>query len=123
MIGRFLRLASAAAAALLVLAGCGGGGGGGDGPRPPGGFPLTITVLQSPITASFTQIDLPALVPVSASVQGETSATTIFVVIVDATATFSGPAAVSQTGPTTYQALLPLADQLSIGPHSGALQI
>ncbi len=126
MIGRFLRAASAASGALLVLAGCGGGGGGGDdddGPRPPGGFPLTITVLQSPITASFTQIDLPAVVPVSASVQGETSATTIFVVIVDAAATFSGPAAVSQTGPTTYQALLPLADQLSIGAHSGTLQI
>jgi hypothetical protein len=60
MIGRFLRLAGSAVGALLILTGCGGGGGGGDdnGPGPSGGFPLTITVTQNPITASVMQIDL-----------------------------------------------------------------
>jgi outer membrane protein assembly factor BamB len=125
MKGRFLRLASAAAGALLILSGCGGGGGGGDddGPGPSGGFPLTITVSQNPITASVAAIDLPTGVSVSASVQGTTSVSTIFVVIVDAAGTFSGPASIGQSGPTTYQVELPLADQLTIGAHSGNLQI
>src|SRR6185295_9014497 len=125
MIGRFLRLASVAAGALLILTGCGGGGGGGDddgpGPGPTGGFPLTITV--APITASAMQIELPAVTRVTASVQGTTSATTIFVVIVDSAGTFTGVPSVSQNGPTQYQAELLLADSLSIGPHSGSLQI
>ena len=89
MIGRFLRLASVAAGALLILTGCGGGGGDDDGPGPgpTGGFPLTITV--APITASAMQIELPAVTRVTASVQGTTSATTIFVVIVDSAGTFT----------------------------------
>jgi outer membrane protein assembly factor BamB len=127
MIGRVLRLVGVAAGPLLILMGCGGGGGGGrddDGPNPPtGGFPLTITVAQNPITASVQQVDLPTTVPVTANVTGTTSVTTIFVVIVDAAGTFSGPANVTQTGPTTYRADLPLADQLTFGPHSGTLQI
>jgi outer membrane protein assembly factor BamB len=126
MIGRLLRLASVAAGALLILSGCGGGGGAGDdngpGPGPTGGFPLTVTVAQ-PITASAMQIELPAIVPVTASVQGTTSATTIFVVIVDAAGTFTGVPSVSQNGPMQYRAELLLADSLTIGPHSGSLQI
>jgi outer membrane protein assembly factor BamB len=125
MIGRFLRLAGSAVGALLILTGCGGGGGGGDdnGPGPSGGFPLTITVTQNPITASVMQIDLPTTVSVTANVTGTTSATTIFVVIVDAAGTFTGTPAIGQNGPTQYQAQMPLADSLSMGPHSGTLQI
>jgi hypothetical protein len=123
-----------AAGALCVLAGCGGGGGdggtggggggsGGSGGSSSPGYPLTITVSQSPITASVAQIDLPGSVSISASVQGTTTATTIYVVIVDAAATFGGTPTVSQSGPSQYQASLMLADPLTIGTHSGNLQI
>jgi outer membrane protein assembly factor BamB len=123
MIDRLLRLASVAAGALLILTGCGGGGGGGDGPTPPSGLPLTVTVSQNPIAASVTQIDLPTSISVSASVQGTTSASTIHVIIVDAAGTFTGAPSIGRSGPTQYQAELTLADQLTIGVHSGNLQI
>ena len=138
MISGFLRLVGVASAALFVLAACGGGGGSGGGGSNGGGagsgggggggggspnYPLTLTISQNPITASVMQMDLPRNIAIHASVQGTTSATTIYVVTVDAAGTFSGQPAVSQVSATEYDASLPLASQLTIGTHSGNLQV
>ena len=114
--------------ALLASTGCGGGGGGNSsgsssGANRPPGYPLTITVSQNPITASVPQVDLPSGVSFNASVRGSTSASTLYVVITDSAATFSGAPSVGQSGAMEYQATLQLADTLTIGPHSGNLQI
>ena len=85
---------------------------------------MTITVSQNPIAASFAQIDLPGAVTFSASVQGTTTASTIYVIIVDSTGTFAtGSPQISQISPTQYEATLTLADSLSIGSHAGNLEI
>jgi outer membrane protein assembly factor BamB len=140
-----LRLFAGALASLLVLAGCGGGGGGGasngggagagggggggsgaGGSGTGGGspnYPLTVTVLQSPITGSVPQIDLPGSVSFTASVTGTTSATTFYVIVQDSAATFSGAPNISQVSETQYQAALTLPDTLTMGSYTGNLTI
>jgi outer membrane protein assembly factor BamB len=123
MVRASLRLAGVIASAAFSLTGCGGGGGGDDGGSGGPTLPLTITLSQNPITASVAQIDLPSQVRIAASVQGTTSATTVFVVIADSAGTFAGVPQITQVGSTQYEAALPLADSLAIGAHSGSLQI
>jgi hypothetical protein len=123
MAARPLPLLGAAVSALLVLTGCGGGGGGGDGGGGGGNLPLTLTVSPNPITASIAQIDLPSSVMVNASVQGTISATMVYVIIADPAGTFSGTTSLTQSAATQYQASLTLSNQLTIGTHSGTLQI
>src|SRR5688572_21818563 len=123
---------AAGAASLLVLAGCGGGGGdsgggGGGGAGGGGGggstnYPLSITVGQSPITGSVPQIELPGSITFNASVSGTTTASTIYVVVLDSAGTFEGTPNISQVG-TQYQATMPLPDTLTMGSYPGNLTI
>ena len=120
---------AAGVASLLVLAGCGGGGGGGSssgGGSSGGGspnYPLRITIGQSPITGSVAQIDLPGGITFNASVTGTTSASTIYVVILDLGGTFGGAPHISQISTTQYEATMPLPDTLTMGNYTGNLTI
>jgi len=107
-----------AVGALFVLAGCGGGGGGGGDNT---NLPLTLSLAA--IGKTVAQIDLPTTVTVNASVQGTTTASTLYIIIVDPTATFTGVPAVTQNGPMQYQASLRLSNDLTFGTHSGTLQV
>jgi hypothetical protein len=116
--------------AVVLVSGCGGGGGGGGGSSSSSGsggrgpnYPLTITVAQNPITGSIPQVDLPSAISFDATVTGTTSATTVYVVIVDSAATFNGAPNVSQTSATQYRVDLAVADTLTMGAHPGSLQI
>lgn len=103
--------------ACLGVAACGGGGGGGD------GLPLHITVTPTPVTASIAQVDTPGTVTFHATVSGETSASSIYVLIADAAGNFAGQAVVQQTGASTYDARLTTVDNLAVGSHPGNLQV
>ena len=117
------RAVATAAVSAFVLIGCGGGGGDGpDEPQPPR-YPLTISVAQNPITASVAQMDLPSQVTINATVQGTTTATTVYVVIADPTGTFTGTPSIVQQGATQYQATLSLASSLAVGTRTGNLDI
>lgn len=103
--------------ATFFLSGCGGGGGGNPSES------LSIALSPNPLTASFYQGQLPAPLTVDAVATGNTSASTIYVVIVDAAGTFApGPTTISQTGTNTYSVALRTATDLSIGSHPGTLQ-
>lgn len=104
--------------ALLVLGGCGGGGGGGGGSKD---YPLTITVNQRPISATFALLDLPNVVVFSATIRGTTSATTYYVQIVDSGGTFAGARNITNDGAGQYSVEMPLADGLGVGTHAGNL--
>lgn len=110
------RFASGLMMAVLLLAGCGGGGGS-------SAESLSIALSPSPLIASFYQGQLPGQLTVNAIASGNTSASTIYVVIVDAAGTFSpGPTTITQTGANTYSVPLRTAADLSVGSHPGTLQ-
>lgn len=103
--------------ACLLLAACGGGGGG-------GGDSLQLSFSPNPLIASFYAYQLPAGVTVEATVQGSTSASTVYVLIKDSGGTFqSGAPSLVQTGTNSYQAGLTVAASLAVGAHSGTLQV
>jgi len=115
-----IRVVGAIAVAAWLLPGCGGGGSGSSQPQ---GNPLTITVSPNPVSASFTQMSLPNVVGIDATVSGKTSASVIYVVVGDSAATFSGVPDITNGGAGQYHAALNVIDTLAIGAHAGILTI
>jgi hypothetical protein len=103
---------------LLVLLGlCGCGGGGGDSGPPP----LTLSLSPNPLQVSYYPAELPATVRINVTTAGETSATTLYVIVTDTGTGFApGPATIFPTGDNTYVADLATRD-LAYGVHSGTL--
>ncbi len=106
---------------LLGLSGCSGGSGGGESS---GSGSLTVTFNQNPLQVTKYQWDLPSTINVDAVVQGYTSASSVYVYIIDQGNTISaGQVQIDQIGQDTYQAMLTLPASTSIGEHDGSLQL
>lgn len=116
------RLALSSLLGVFLLSACGGGGGGNGGSS--GSSSLSITLAPNPLTDTVYTWDLPTSVTLAGTVSGSTSASSVYVVVIDHGGTFaSGPVQLNQTGPNTYQTALTLPAGTTEGAHNSTLTV
>jgi outer membrane protein assembly factor BamB len=106
-----------------LLSACGGGGGSSGGGGNSGG-PLALSVTPNPVKATYFQTDLPGTISLNGTLLGNTSGSSLYVAVVDSGDAFA-PVAIAtlQPGAGSYQATLTTAANLSVGTHTGQLNM